>query len=105
MDPETQKASSGTYGSTHGEAGSVDRERNIPRGSNITEQTVDPNYPERNRRFFAWEHLKPELQAISRPFAEAADQIMALPVCDQRNEAFRFLLLAKEAAVRTKVFA
>lgn len=52
-------------------------------------------------QFFAYDHLKPEMQAVSRPFCELADQIIAvLPRNPERTVALRKLLEAKDAAVR-----
>ena len=68
-------------------------------------------------RFFAYEHLPPKLQAISKPFADLARAIVGdergmpagtsteFPI--QRNPerivALRKLLEAKDAAVRAKL--
>jgi hypothetical protein len=52
-------------------------------------------------RFFAYDHLPPHLQEISRPFCDLAHQVW-----DQSNDkreatvAIRKLLEAKDAAVR-----
>ena len=52
-------------------------------------------------QFFKWEHLKPELQAVSRPFGELAERIAeTLPRNPERTVALRKLLEAKDAAVR-----
>lgn len=53
------------------------------------------------QQFFAWEHLPPHLQEISRPFGELADRIVkTLPRNPERTVALRKLLEAKDAAVR-----
>jgi hypothetical protein len=55
-------------------------------------------------QFFAWDHLPPRLQAVSRPFGELADQIEAtIPRNPERTVALRKLLEAKDAAVRAVV--
>lgn len=55
-------------------------------------------------QFFAFGHLPPHLQAISKPFAELADQIVAtLPRNPERTVALRKLLESKDAAVRAAV--
>jgi hypothetical protein len=52
-------------------------------------------------KFFKYQHLKPELQTISRPFCELAEAIAeGLPPNDQRHIALQKLLEAKDAAVR-----
>lgn len=66
-------------------------------------------------QFFAYEHLPPHLQAVSRPFCELAHAIVlgdnaaeagtvtmgnALPRNPERTVALRKLLEAKDAAVR-----
>lgn len=52
-------------------------------------------------QFFAWSHLPERLQAVSRPFGELADTIVAtLPRNPERTVALRKLLEAKDAAVR-----
>lgn len=55
-------------------------------------------------QFFAYAHLPPHLQAVSVPFCELADQIVAtLPRNPERTVALRKLLEAKDAAVRALV--
>lgn len=70
--------------------------------------------PEHIMQFFAYEHLPPKLQAISKPFCELARAIVgepageplvtglagALPRNAERTVALRKLLEAKDAAVR-----
>lgn len=52
-------------------------------------------------QFFAFEHLPPHLQAVSRPFGEmAANIVSTLPRNPERTVALRKLLEAKDAAVR-----
>lgn len=56
-------------------------------------------------QFFAYEHLPPHLQEISKPFGLLAEQIVAsLPRNPERTVALRKLLEAKDAAVRAKLF-
>ena len=60
--------------------------------------------PEHIAQFFAYEHLPPHLQEISRPFAELAARIEAeLPRNPERTVALRKLLEAKDAAVRARL--
>jgi hypothetical protein len=55
-------------------------------------------------QFFAWRHLPPHLQTVSKPFGEMAEQIEAtLPRNPERTVALRKLLEAKDAAVRCAV--
>lgn len=56
-------------------------------------------------QFFAWEHLPPHLQEVSKPFGELAQQIVdTLPRNPERTVALRKLLEAKDAAVRARLF-
>ena len=54
-------------------------------------------------QIFAYEHLPPHLQAVSRPFCELAKDILALPRNPERTVALRKLLESKDAAVRAKL--
>lgn len=55
-------------------------------------------------QFFAYAHLPPHLQAVSRPFGELAEKIVAdLPRNPERTVALRKLLESKDAAVRALV--
>lgn len=55
-------------------------------------------------QFFAWAHLPPHLQAVSKPFADMAEKIVTnLPRNPERTVALRKLLEAKDAAVRAVV--
>lgn len=57
-------------------------------------------------QFFTWQHLPEQLRAVSRPFGELADIIVAtLPSNPERTTALRKLLEAKDCAVRAKLFA
>jgi hypothetical protein len=52
-------------------------------------------------QFFAYEHLPPELQLASQPFASLARAIVAtIPRNPERTTALRKLLESKDAAVR-----
>lgn len=52
-------------------------------------------------QFFAFAHLPPKLQDVSRPFGELANQIVqVLPRNPERTVALRKLLESKDAAVR-----
>lgn len=62
--------------------------------------TVDPIM-----QFFAYEHLREDLKAVSKPFGDMAAQIVeTLPRNPERTVALRKLLEAKDAAVRAKLF-
>lgn len=56
-------------------------------------------------QFFAYAHLPPHLQEVSRPFGELAVMIVdTLPRNPERTVALRKLLEAKDAAVRARLF-
>ena len=56
-------------------------------------------------QFFAYSHLPPHLQEVSKPFGELAAQIVeTLPRNPERTVALRKLLEAKDAAVRALLF-
>lgn len=60
--------------------------------------------PEHIIQFFAYEHLPPHLQAVSKPFGDLARQMVNdLPRNPERTVALRKLLEAKDAAVRALV--
>jgi hypothetical protein len=52
-------------------------------------------------KYFAYDHLPPNLQAISRPFGELAKEVAGrAPDSPETTVALRKLLEAKDAAVR-----
>src|SRR5262245_33316127 len=54
--------------------------------------------------FFTWDHLPARLQPVSRTFAMVAhDMAMNLPDNEERHEAMRKLLEAKDCAVRSVI--
>lgn len=56
-------------------------------------------------QFFAYSHLPAHLQAISKPFGDLAEHIVAtLPQNPERTTALRKLLEAKDCAVRAQLF-
>jgi hypothetical protein len=56
-------------------------------------------------QFFSYEHLRPELQVISKPFGELAKLLVeTLPANPERTSALRKLLEAKDCAVRAQLF-
>ena len=56
-------------------------------------------------QFFAYSHLPPHLQDVSRPFGEMAAKIVAdLPRNPERTVALRLLLEADRVAVRALLF-
>ncbi len=69
----------------------------------LTEPSKD-QHTERMLKRFAYEHLPDSLRAVSRPFSELADVVVAL--CEpgpERTVALRKLLEAKDAAVRARL--
>lgn len=54
-------------------------------------------------QFFAFAHLPPHLQDVSRPFALLAGIILGLPRNPERTVALRKLLESKDAAVRARL--
>lgn len=54
-------------------------------------------------QFFAFEHLPPHLQDVSRPFSDLAERIAEGPTNPETTVALRKLLEAKDAAVRAVV--
>lgn len=60
---------------------------------------------DRMLQFFAYAHLPAHLQAVSQPFGELAQQIVAtLPGNPERTVALRKLLEAKDCAVRALLY-
>lgn len=56
-------------------------------------------------QFFAYAHLPPHLQAVSKAFGDLALRIVeTLPRNPERTVALRKLLEAKDAAVRARLF-
>lgn len=55
-------------------------------------------------QFFAYAHLPPHLQAVSRPFCELAEIVADGPANAESTVALRKLLEAKDAAVRAILF-
>jgi len=61
--------------------------------------------PEPMLQFFAYDHLRGELQAVSKWFADLAAHVAAeLPRNPERTVALRKLLEAKDCAVRAKLY-
>lgn len=54
-------------------------------------------------RRFSYAHLPPHLRGTSRDYARLAVKACKLPPGDDRDDALRFLLCAKDAAVRSLV--
>lgn len=54
-------------------------------------------------QFFAYAHLPPHLQEISRLFADVAAEILKLPPNPERTKALDRLLEAKDAAIRARI--
>ena len=55
-------------------------------------------------QFFAFGHLPPHLQEISKPFCELAEKVADGPSNAETTVALRKLLEAKDAAVRAILF-
>lgn len=56
-------------------------------------------------QFFSYEHLPSHLQDVSKRFKELADyMVWNLPPNEERKNALRKLLEAKDCAVRTVIF-
>jgi hypothetical protein len=55
-------------------------------------------------QFFAFAHLPPHLQEVSKPFCELAEKIADGPNNAEATVALRKLLEAKDAAVRAVLF-
>lgn len=56
-------------------------------------------------QYFKYDHLPDHLQAVSRPFCELADHVVAtLPSNPERTVALRKLLEAKDCAVRALIW-
>jgi hypothetical protein len=56
-------------------------------------------------QFFAYEHLPPNMQAVSRPFCELANGLVGtLPSNPERTVALWKLLEAKDCAVRALLY-
>jgi hypothetical protein len=57
-------------------------------------------------RYFAWEHLPPHLQAVSRPIGDLAQELAAtLPQGPELTTGLRKLLEAKDCFVRAALDA
>lgn len=55
-------------------------------------------------QFFAYSHLPPHLQTISKMFHDLAHDLMNLPDNEERHMMLRKLLEAKDCAVRSVVY-
>ena len=56
-------------------------------------------------QFFSYEHLRPELREVSKPFGELAQVLVnGLPRNPERTVALRKLLEAKDCAVRALLY-
>ena len=56
-------------------------------------------------QFFAYAHLPPHLQEVSKPFSDLAGKMVAdLPRNPERRAGLRKLLEAKDCAVRALLF-
>lgn len=56
-------------------------------------------------QFFAYEHLREDLQAKSKPFGQLAQwMVETLPCNPERTAALRKLMEAKDCAVRASIY-
>lgn len=61
--------------------------------------------PHQLMQFFAYAHLPPHLQAVSKPYGELAEQMdKTLPLNPEKTTALRKLLESKDSAVRSTIF-
>ncbi len=74
-----------------------------PNTREVREGVPVPAPTEHILQFFAYHHLPPDLQEVSRPFMVLSEQLMNLPRNPERTVALRKLLEAKDAAVRAKL--
>lgn len=66
---------------------------------------TEPLYPEPMLQFFAFDHLRPDLQPVSLPFCELAHTLVeTVPRNPERTVALRKLLEAKDCAVRAVLY-
>lgn len=71
----------------------------------MTDTVQQPSGEPAILQFFAYGHLPPHLQDISKPFCDMAQRIeTTLPRNPERAVALRKLLEAKDAAVRAYLF-
>lgn len=71
----------------------------------LAERNVPTTPVDRMEQFFRFAHLPVPLQAVSKPFAQLAAQIVAtLPSNPERTVALRKLLEAKDCAVRAVLY-
>lgn len=75
----------------------------LERELGISFERTDDMDIEHIEQFFAFSHLPPHLQEVSKPFHELSQTIMTLPRNPERTVALRKLLEAKDAAVRAMV--
>lgn len=60
---------------------------------------------DRMMQFFAYAHLPPHLQAVSKPFGELAEiMVSTLPANAERTAGLRKLLEAKDCMVRALLY-
>jgi hypothetical protein len=65
----------------------------------------DTDMPEPLLQFFAYEHLRPDLQSTSKQFSDLANWIFEnVPRNPERTVALRKLLEAKDAGVRAQLY-
>ena len=71
----------------------------------LDSSVVQGDYPKQGddlMQFFAYEHLPPDMQRVSRAFHALAEAVVRhLPRCPERTVALRKLLESKDAAVRS----
>ena len=73
--------------------------------SYASDSTGPMRMTDRMLQFFAYEHLKPELQGTSKMFSMLASYVeQTLPENPERTACLRKLLEAKDCAVRAKLY-
>lgn len=92
--PEVMERAQKEYQMTHGQAPVESKKDEAP------QKNLEPL-----QQFFAYEHLPPHLQGVSRLFGELADKLAnSLPRNPERTVALRKLLEAKDCAVRAVLY-
>lgn len=87
----------------HGDKASEIRIRTLEENPGVSRDETRP--ADRMEQFFAYAHLPPHLQAVSKPFGELAALLIAtLPSNAERTVALRKLLESKDCAVRALLF-
>jgi hypothetical protein len=78
----------------------------MPDASDTNQQAPQAAHaPDTILQFFAYSHLPPALQEVSKPFGDMANALVQqMPRNPERTVALRKLLESKDAAVRARLF-